>query len=701
MMMETMVNWGINTVFGMVGHSNLGVAEALRILEGKGKLRYIGIRHEGAAAFAASGYAKASGRPAACLSIAGPGATNLLTGLWDARVDRVPVLALTGQVQTQFFGPGAFQEIDLPSAFDAVSDFSQTVLPSSKHGELMSLAVKNALVNRNVAHLIFPDEVQTLDAGNEGPGGPDGRLGDTPISPPEGPVSLAMAKINHAKNPVIIVGFGAREAMKEIIALADKLNAPVLTTFKAKGQISDFHPLGCGVLGRSGTSVASTLMSGSDLLIVFGASFSQHTGIDPSKPIIQVDFDRMALGKFHAVSSPVWGDCGVTAEIFSKAVIPDGERQDARPIIAKLWADWREDKKRRRQKNDGNGINSALIFEKLAAAVDSDALISVDVGNNTYSYGQYFESRNQQTIMSGYLGSIGFAFPAAIGAFMAETGRQIVSVSGDGGFGQYMAEFLTAVKYGLNITHILLNNHELGKISKEQRIGGWDVWQTDLANPSFAEYARVCGGFGRRVESPEDLAVDGLALGLPTEVAVGVGLLLIALTFLKSPEKESIDLLDGEIKKRYPKEIATTTLVTREGEEISYTVCNKAEGGILGGIGALFIGMISTGLGEMNGYFLLQRCKVPSRVSIATSVFIVSITALVASISHFVGFLSAGPDTLSLVYSIVIFTIPGVIIGGQIGPLLASRIPQRTLEVGLAVLFILVSGLMLMNVVMA
>jgi len=169
----------------------------------------------------------------------------------------------------------------------------------------------------------------------------------------------------------------------------------------------------------------------------------------------------------------------------------------------------------------------------------------------------------------------------------------------------------------------------------------------------------------------------------------------------KLAERGDECVLDGEIKKKYPKKIATTTLVTREGEEISYTVCNKAEGGILGGIGALFIGMISTGLGEMNGYFLLQRCKVPSRVSIATSVFIVSITALVASISHFVGFLSAGPDTLSLVYSIVIFTIPGVIIGGQIGPLLASRIPQRTLEVGLAVLFILVSGLMLMNVVMA
>ncbi|MEE8441558.1 MAG: sulfite exporter TauE/SafE family protein [Spirochaetia bacterium] len=205
------------------------------------------------------------------------------------------------------------------------------------------------------------------------------------------------------------------------------------------------------------------------------------------------------------------------------------------------------------------------------------------------------------------------------------------------------------------------------------------------------------------VTVPLALAGTWLARYVPPSILksiLGVGLLLIATTFLKSPHKETVKLLDQEIGKSNPTGRATTTLVTRDGEEISYTVCNRLEGGVLGGIGALFIGMISTVLGEMNGYFLLQRCKVPSRVSVATSVFIVSVTALVASAGHFVGFLTAGPETLSLVSSIVIFTIPGVVIGGQIGPLIASRIPQRALEVSLAVLFILVAALMLANVLL-
>jgi pyruvate oxidase len=143
-MAETMTNWGVTTVFGMVGHSNLGLADALRLQEKKGRLNYYGIRHEGAAAFACSGYGKLTGKPAACLTIAGPGATNLMTGLWDAKVDRAPVLALTGQVEAQVLGPGAFQEIDLAAAFAPVARFSQTVLHTSKHAELMTLACKNA-----------------------------------------------------------------------------------------------------------------------------------------------------------------------------------------------------------------------------------------------------------------------------------------------------------------------------------------------------------------------------------------------------------------------------------------------------------------------------------------------------------------------------------------------------------------------------
>lgn len=504
-MAETMVNWGVTQVFGMVGHSNLGLAEAFRVQAERGRLNYVGIRHEGAAAFACSGYAKVSGKPAACLTIAGPGATNLITGLWDAKMDRAPVLALTGQISTQFLGPGAFQEIDLISAFDAVADFSKVVLPGSNHAELVSLALKSAVVGRNVAHLIVPDEVQVQDAGTEGPARPDGRVSDTAIAPSDESVGLAMYRIARARRPVIIVGDGARQAMDPIVALAEKLNAPILTTFKAKGLISDHHPLGCGVLGHSGTPVSSWFMNNSDLLVVFGASFSKHTGIDQNKPLIQIDFDRMALGKFHAIDTPVWGEIGITAGKFLERLPNKRECQNCRGEIAERWRLWREEKKRRAAEKGTAGLNSALVMETLSAVGPAEAIYSLDVGNNTYSFGRYFECVSQRVILCGYLGSIGFGFPAAMGAYMAKTGRPVLSVSGDGGFAQYMGEFTTAVRHGMDITHVLINNGELGKISKEQRDGKWPVWQTGLSNPDFAEYARACGGLGIRVESERDL----------------------------------------------------------------------------------------------------------------------------------------------------------------------------------------------------
>ena len=320
------------------GHSNLGLADALRRQETRGRLRYYGIRHEGAAAFACSGYAKLTGKPAACLTIAGPGATNLMTGLWDAKVDRAPVLALTGQVDAQVLGPGAFQEIDLAAAFAPVARFSQTVLHSSKHAELMTLACKNALIERDVAHLIFPDDVQTLPAGQTGASGPGGRVAVSTIAPPEEVLNEAVALIETSKRPIVIAGYGGRDAMDDIIALAERLNAPVLTTFKAKGQISDDHPLAAGVLGRSGTPVASWVMNECDLILAFGSSFSNHTGITPKRPIIQVDFDRMMLGKFHGVTIPMWSEIGVaarrmTAEISSAMATVDQRAELAKPLV--------------------------------------------------------------------------------------------------------------------------------------------------------------------------------------------------------------------------------------------------------------------------------------------------------------------------------------------------------------------------------
>lgn len=321
-----------------------------------------------------------------------------------------------------------------------------------------------------------------------------------------------VGRLTESKRPIIIVGYGARDSVAEIIALAEALNAPVLTTFKAKGQIPDAHPLAAGVLGRSGTPVASWFMNECDLILAFGASFSNHTGITPKRPIIQVDFDRMALGKFHSVEIPVWGEIGVTAAQIKTNLPKKISAEDQRNELAERWAIWRAEKQSRLQDDQGQGINSSIIFAQLSDIINDDAIIAVDVGNNTYSFGRYFESKGQRVLMSGYLGSIGFSFPAAMGAWAATQdldeyrGRQVVSVSGDGGFGQYMGEFNTAVKYGMNITHVLLNNSQLGKISKEQRAGEWPVWQTDLHNPSFAAYAKLCGGHGTRVTDPEKLA---------------------------------------------------------------------------------------------------------------------------------------------------------------------------------------------------
>ncbi|MBW6513419.1 MAG: CDGSH iron-sulfur domain-containing protein [Candidatus Syntrophosphaera sp.] len=502
---ETFVNWGIKHVFGMVGHSNLGIAEAFRIQEEKGNIKYIGIRHEGAAAFAASAYSKISGKPAICFSIAGPGATNLLTGLWDAHIDRTPVLAITGQINTQFLGPGSFQEINLPAAFQAVAPFSKIVMPDSNHAALASLALKNAIVQRNVSHLIVPDDVQTLDAGTQAPGEPDGRLSDTCIAPAQDAVNLAMYRIWRTRKPAVIVGYGARNSMPEIIEFAEKLRAPVLTTFKAKGQISDSHPLAVGVLGKSGTPLSAHFMNTADLLIVFGSSFSQHTGIDQSKPIIQVDNEQMALAKFHAVENPIWGDAGITARLFIEKLANYSLSTISTEQIAASKAEWKAKKIDMAAKIGTNGVNSRFVINELSRLLPDNAIVALDVGNSTYSFGRYFECKGQRVILSGYLGSIGFAFPAAMGAYFAMPGRQVVSVSGDGGFGQYMTEFNTAVLYNMNITHILLNNNELGKISNEQREDKIPVWQTRLNNPNFADYANNCGGLGIQVTKRADL----------------------------------------------------------------------------------------------------------------------------------------------------------------------------------------------------
>jgi thiamine pyrophosphate-dependent acetolactate synthase large subunit-like protein len=252
-------------------------------------------------------------------------------------------------------------------------------------------------------------------------------------------------------------------------------------------------------------------MGKADCLLVLGASFSEHTGIATYIPTIQVDLDRMMLGKFHPVHVPLLGDIGRTIALLRDGV-PAAVRPAQRASVAAQWARWRAEKATRATMADGRGrMHPAAVFAALSELTPEDAAIAVDVGNNTYSFGRYFECKPGQTVvMSGYLGSIGFGFPAAMGVWTAtrnetDPARKVVSVSGDGGFGQYLAELTTAVAHKMPITHVLLNNSELGKITREQVGAQRSVWQTALHNPDFSEYARICGARGFRVERVEDL----------------------------------------------------------------------------------------------------------------------------------------------------------------------------------------------------
>ena len=346
-MVETMVAWGVTHVFGMVGHSNLGFADAMRRAEERGELTFIGIRHEGAAAFAASAFGKLTGRPGVCFAIAGPGSTNLLTGLYDAKVDRAPVVAVSGQVPSKVLGRGAFQDLDLPAAFADVATWASTVLPASDHAELMTLAFKPAIVERGVAHLVLPDEVQVLPRPRSRPGRRPGGSPTLRSRPPVAALDAATDLVATARTSGVRRRPRGQIGIDGVVALAEQLGAPVLTTFKAKGLVADDHPLGSrrpGTVGNAGGVVADERVRpprrvGRELLEPHGHRPVQADRADRRDPI--------AIGRFHPVTVGVLGDVGVTAACSPAVSTIRSRRPDQRADVAARQALWRAEKRRR------------------------------------------------------------------------------------------------------------------------------------------------------------------------------------------------------------------------------------------------------------------------------------------------------------------------------------------------------------------
>ena len=514
-MVSELAAWGITLYFGIPGASALPLVDAVRR---NPNARYIVVRHEQTAAMAASAYNKFTGKIAVCLTIAGPGATNLATGLYDAKEDHASVLALSGQVKTQYAGPGGIQEIDQDAFFRPITVFNNTVADPTTAVKLLTRALRYAVVGRGVAQLSFPNDIQRepLDSTYCER---ETCLPEARVAPTDEAVGAAAA-IDGAARPVILAGFGAMSAAGAVFDLAEVIQAPIVTTFRAKGILPDDNGWIAGVHGPLGTPHARALVAASDLVIACGASFSDLTGIPPEKRAVQVDIDPLQLGK-HPLAAGVWGDCTIALPRIRERVRP---RED--PAVRQWLAEQKQawsDRLDREADPEAVPIRPPYIMKVLSETLPEDAVVSLDVGENQWWFGRNFRMKRQRFAMSGYLGTMGFGLPGAIAAKLAYPDATVVCITGDGGFSMVMADFATAVKYDLPIVVVVLNNHELAMIREEQREANYPPYGTDLTNPEFAAYAEASGGAGIRVTRPGDLrdaVLRALAMDKPVIVDI-------------------------------------------------------------------------------------------------------------------------------------------------------------------------------------
>jgi pyruvate oxidase len=490
--------WGITLFFGIPGTSSLGLVEAIRR---NAKFRYIVVRHEENAAMAASAYQKLTGRMAACLTIAGPGASNLATGLYDAKEDRASVLSINGQVTGQYIGDGSFQEIDQDAFFRPITVYNNTIYDKTQTLKILTQALRHAIVQRGVAQISVPNDVQKVPL--------DGAicekescLTDFAIQPAEKDLRRAVAEIDAAKKPVILAGWGAFEEGLVVRQLAEKIKAPIITTYRAKGILPEDDPWVLGILGNVGPASTRTMVNDADLIITLGVGFSKQTHVPTNKPMVQVEIDPLKIGKIP-FRVALWGNCTLVIPQLLEAV-REKPNTGVEKQLAEMKKKWTA---KLQQEADAKAVplRSPYILKVLSDLLPDDAVIALDIGECAWWFGRNFQMRHQRFVMSGYLGTMGFGLPAALAAKLAYPEKTVVCITGDGGFSMAMAELVTAVKYDLPMVVVVLNNHQLAMIQVEQKAEGYPNYGTDLLNPDFSAYAKACGCVGMRVTRPEEL----------------------------------------------------------------------------------------------------------------------------------------------------------------------------------------------------
>lgn len=518
LLLDVLQAHGVRQVFGIPGDAINDIMDSLRRRD---DLRFIQVRHEEAGAFAASAQAKLTNRLSACLGTAGPGAIHLLNGLYDAKLDHAPVLAITGQVETGSIGTSYHQEVRLERLFADVASYSQTVVTEEQLPDVFIEACHAAISRRGVAHISLPSDL----SGRRVKRG-DRRITSSAVVEPSGVPDTALAEavelIGASKRIAILAGIGCRNAKRELRAFASRICAPIIRSLRAKEIIDDDDPQCIGGLGMLGGTPAVRAIESCDLLLMIGTDFPYRDFYPSGTRVVQIDADATQIGKRLRVDVALVGNA---APVLARLTDLCDENVDRRFVETaqermKKWLSSQS----AIETSDEQPIKSARVMAELAKAAPPNAIFCCDTGTATAWSARHLRLKDEQRYtLSGGLASMGYALPAAIGAQLAYPDRRAFAIAGDGGFAMLMADFLTAVRYDLPIVVLVLNNSKLGFITMEQEVRGLPDYGTGLTNPDFAEIARACGGIGYRVEDPqalESVLAEAMAQGKPTIVDV-------------------------------------------------------------------------------------------------------------------------------------------------------------------------------------
>jgi len=529
-----LADWGVDTVFGLPGDGINGIMEGLR--RHQDRVRFFLVHHEEAAAFMATGYAKATGKLGVCLATSGPGGIHLLNGLYDAKLDHMPVLAITGMQETSVLGTGYQQEVDLAKLYQDVAEYDQMVYNPAQLPTIVDNAVRNAYARRGVSHLTVPNDIQVADAGADpwqhvAPARPPQTapimLG-APGMPREEDLGRIADLLADGKKIAILAGAGARHARDELLAVAETLAAPIVKTLPGKATVPDDSPYTTGGIGLLGTRPSEDLMEEIDTLLMVGTNFpyTKHLPAPGKVRVAQIEADPVRAGARIPTEVPVVGD----AKQSLQGLLPLLKQRGDTSFLEKYQKEMAKWRKSMTALQDAG--RDPIAPQYLMGVVDElaadDAILTCDSGTIATWAARHWQIRGgREFFLSGNLATMAPGLPYAIGIQHAMPGRQVIAFVGDGGFAMLMAEFITAIKHKLPVKIVINNNNALGQILWEQMILGYPEYGVREPEP-FADYAAIAtanGALGIKVERPADVrpAVQrALSHGGPALVDVNV-----------------------------------------------------------------------------------------------------------------------------------------------------------------------------------